>query len=59
MRTRLDLKGFIITSENLQTTVSGIFSAGDCRRDSINQIVSAAGEGVAAAIYIRELLRNH
>jgi thioredoxin reductase (NADPH) len=48
MRALLDLKGFIITSENLQTTVSGIFSAGDCRCDSINQVVSAAGEGSAA-----------
>ena len=54
---QLDSKGFIISRNNLQTSVKGIYAAGDCRKDAINQVVSAAGEGASAAIHIREFLQ--
>jgi len=41
----------------LETSVPGIFAAGDARDKSTKQVVSAAGEGSSAALMIREYLR--
>lgn len=42
----------------LETSVPGIFAAGDVRLGSTKQVVSAAGEGAAAALAIREYLKR-
>ena len=55
----LDESGFIPTDRNLETKIPGIFAAGDVRKGSTNQAASAAGEGVTAALMIREYLRNN
>jgi thioredoxin reductase (NADPH) len=41
-----------------ESSVSGIFAAGDVRHGSIKQVASAVGEGAAASISIREFLRR-
>ena len=41
----------------LQTSVNGIFAAGDVRAGSTKQVASAAGEGATAALLIREHLK--
>ncbi|HEY7417199.1 MAG TPA: FAD-dependent oxidoreductase [Ktedonobacteraceae bacterium] len=56
---RLDSQGFILTGIDFQTSTRGIFAAGDVRAGSTKQLVSAAGEGAAAALAIREYLRGH
>jgi thioredoxin reductase (NADPH) len=56
---KLDTQGFIMTGMDFQTSTEGIFAAGDVRAGSTKQLVSAAGEGAAAAIAIREHLRGH
>lgn len=55
---RLDEIGFIITDEHLQTTMPGVFAAGDVRCGATMQIASAAGEGATAALKIREYLEG-
>jgi thioredoxin reductase (NADPH) len=52
----LDSYGFVLTDTGMQTTVPGLFAAGDCRATSTKQAASAAGEGAAAAIAIRRYL---
>ena len=42
----------------LETSVPGIFAAGDVRATSTKQVVSAAGEGSSAALMIREYLKE-
>ncbi|NKQ36958.1 MAG: FAD-dependent oxidoreductase [Chloroflexi bacterium] len=42
----------------LETSVPGIFAAGDVRYGSTKQVASATGEGAAAALLIREYLRT-
>ncbi len=42
----------------LETSVPGIFAAGDVRDKSTKQVVSAAGEGGSAALMIREYLKG-
>ncbi len=56
---KVDAQGFIMTGIDFQTSTEGIFAAGDVREGSTKQLVSAAGEGAAAAIAIREHLRGH
>ena len=51
----IDNGGFLITN-NMQTSMEGVFAAGDVRANSTKQAVSAAGEGASAAIAIREYL---
>lgn len=46
----LDPGGYIITDEDMQTDVPGVFAAGDCRRKSLNQMVTAAADGAIAAM---------
>ncbi len=41
----------------LETSIPGIFAAGDVRDTSTKQVVSAAGEGGSAALEIREYLK--
>lgn len=42
----------------LETSVPGIFAAGDVRQGSTKQVASATGEGAAAALLIREYLKT-
>lgn len=64
-----DPYGFILTGHDLshrnmdaaepfETSVRGVFAAGDARHGSVKQVASAVGEGAAAAISIREYLRK-
>ncbi len=42
--------GFIIASDKLETSVKGIFVAGDCRVTPLRQITTAVGDGAIAAV---------
>ncbi|WP_433595464.1 thioredoxin-disulfide reductase [Lysinibacillus xylanilyticus] len=54
--------GYILTNVNMETTVPGIFAAGDVREKSLRQIVTATGDGSIAAQavqhYVEELLEK-
>lgn len=54
----LDDTGLVITDTNLQTSVSGVFAAGDVRSGATMQIASAVGDGATAALKIREYLET-
>jgi thioredoxin reductase (NADPH) len=42
-------KGYIMTDEEMRTSVPGIFAAGDVRMKMLRQVVTAAGDGAVAA----------
>ncbi|MEZ4661144.1 MAG: FAD-dependent oxidoreductase [Caldilineaceae bacterium] len=44
--------------EFLETSIPGIFAAGDVRSGSTKQVASAAGEGATAALLVREYLKT-
>ena len=68
----LDPYGFVMTGHDIghankmleleplpfETSIPGIFAAGDVRHGSTKQVASAVGEGAAASISIREFLRR-
>ncbi|MBC1211337.1 thioredoxin-disulfide reductase [Listeria booriae] len=41
----LDAEGYVITNEEMETTIPGIFAAGDVRVKSLRQVVTATGDG--------------
>ena len=49
----LDDRGFVLTDRMMQSSVRGVFAAGDVRSGSTKQLASAVGEGAAAALQIR------
>lgn len=51
--------GFVKTNNKLETSVKGIFCAGDVRSGATMQIASAVGEGASAALSIREYLEEY
>lgn len=53
---RCDEIGFVLTDEHMQTSMPGVFAAGDIRSGATMQIASAAGEGATAALKLREYL---
>ena len=51
-----DENGYIITDEKMRTNVKDVFAAGDCRKNQLKQIITAAAEGAIAGYYAsREL----
>jgi len=53
-----DPYGFVETDATLETSVPGIFAAGDVRKGSTKQAASAAGEGATVALMVREYLKG-
>ncbi|MGC8502137.1 thioredoxin-disulfide reductase [Desulfurella sp.] len=44
-----DEYGYIITNEEMETNIPGIFAAGDVRKKSLRQVVTACADGAIAA----------
>lgn len=50
----LDEIGMVKTNQSLETTMTGVFAAGDVRSGATMQIASATGEGATAAMALRK-----
>ena len=55
----LDPAGFIVTSPTMETSLPGVFAAGDVRSRSTKQLGSAVGDGIAALLMVRRYLEEH
>jgi thioredoxin reductase (NADPH) len=53
-----DEGGYIITNENCETSVKGIFAAGDCRKKLLRQVTTAVGDGATAAFAVEKYLEG-
>ena len=54
-----DAGGFLMTSPSMETSMAGVFAAGDVRSGSTKQLGSAVGDGIAALLMTRRYLEAH
>ncbi len=54
----MDEGGFLQTNAALETSIPGVFAAGDVRSGAIRQIITAAADGAAAAISAAKTLNK-
>jgi thioredoxin reductase (NADPH) len=54
-----DAGGFLVTATNMETSMPGVFAAGDVRSGSTKQLGSAVGDGIAALLMTRRHLEAH
>ena len=54
-----DSGGFLVTSPTMETSMPGVFAAGDVRSGSTKQLGSAVGDGIAALLMTRRYLEAH
>jgi thioredoxin reductase (NADPH) len=55
----LDGRGFVKANGMFQTSLPGVFVAGDVRAGSTKQLGSAVGDGIAALLAVRRYLQDH
>ena len=55
---RLNESGYIVTDDWMETSVQGVFAAGDCRAKLLRQVVTATSDGATAAYAVEKYLEN-
>jgi len=55
---QMDEAGYLLTDEDGETSVKGIFAAGDCRKKLLRQIATAVGDGATAAFAAEKYLEG-
>lgn len=53
---KLDKDGFVRVKNNMETSIPGIFAAGDVRSGSAKQAITAAGDGAIAALSAQQYI---
>ncbi|MFZ5988166.1 MAG: thioredoxin-disulfide reductase [Bacillota bacterium] len=48
-KVELSESGYVVTDENMQTNIFGVFAAGDIREKTLRQVITAASDGAIAA----------
>jgi thioredoxin reductase (NADPH) len=54
----MDEGGYILTDEKGQTSIPGVFAAGDCRKKLLRQVTTAVGDGAMAAFAAEKYLEE-
>lgn len=55
---KLNDNGYIITDDNMKTSVEGVFACGDVREKILRQVVTACGDGAVAAISAQHYIES-
>ncbi len=51
-------RGYIVTDEDMHTSVPGVYAAGDVRVKSLRQVITAAADGAIAAMQAAHFIEN-
>lgn len=54
----MDEKGYLISDDKMQTSIKGVFAAGEATDSRFRQVITSAGMGAAAAIEATRLLES-
>lgn len=55
---KLDKENYIVVDENMETSVKGIFAAGDITNSEVKQVVTASAQGAIAGKSVHDFLRD-
>ena len=55
----MDERKYIITDDDMKTDIPGVFAAGDIRKKSLRQVVTAAADGAIAAVQAGKYIEEH
>ncbi len=55
---KMDVQGYIPTTENMETDVEGVFAAGDLRPKLLRQVITATADGAIAVTAAEKYLEN-
>ena len=55
---KLDQNGFVITGPDMETSVPGLFAAGDVRSKMLRQVSTAVGEAATAAVAVEKFIED-
>lgn len=51
--------GYIVTDDEMATSIEGVYASGDVRRKSVRQVVTATSDGAIAAINASKYIENN
>ena len=51
-------RGYVLTDDDMRTNIPGVFAAGDLRKKSLRQVVTAAADGAIAATQVYKYLEE-
>ena len=51
-------RGYLVTDDNMHTNIPGVFAAGDIRKKTLRQVVTAAADGAIAAVEANKYLEQ-
>jgi thioredoxin reductase (NADPH) len=54
----MDEKGYILTDHDMATSLKGVFACGDVRKKALRQVITACGEGAAAAFSAQQFVEE-
>ncbi len=57
-KVEMDEEGYIVTNEKMETSVSGVYAAGDVRQKKVRQVITAAADGAVAANLAKSYLKE-
>ena len=55
----LDERGFILTNDNMETSLEGMFAIGDTRKKAVRQVSTAIGDASTCSIFVDRYLQNN
>ncbi|MGN1154440.1 MAG: thioredoxin-disulfide reductase [Candidatus Gastranaerophilaceae bacterium] len=53
-----DANGFILTDSTMQTSIEGVFAAGDVRNTPLRQVITATSDGAISAVYASKYIEK-
>ncbi len=58
-KVKMNERDYIVTNDDMETDIPGVFAAGDLRQKSLRQVVTAVADGAIAAVQAGKYIEEH